>query len=60
MNFLAFALVLAAGIIGVVYAILSGWKTLPALPGWAIGALAAGVIIQETLLEWSHTIHTGP
>lgn len=53
MNFLAFLLVAFALVVGVIL-IVQSWKN---LVGWALAAVSLGVIIQETLTKWSHTIH---
>ena len=54
MNLLAFVLVLAAGLIGAVEVISSGWKS---LVGWAFVAVSAGIIFQEVFVDWTHTVH---
>lgn len=54
MNFVAFVLVVAAGVIGAIEVVTSNWKS---LTGWALITLAAGVLIQEVATSWSHTIH---
>jgi hypothetical protein len=54
MNLLAFVVVLAAGILGVVILATTTWKN---LVGWAITLLSVGVIIQEVLTKWSHSVH---
>lgn len=54
MNFVAFVLVLAAGVIGAIDVLSSQWKS---LVGWALIALSAGILI-DLCTSWSHTVHT--
>lgn len=54
MNFFAFVLVLAAGIIGAIL-VLQNWKQ--NLVGWALVCLSVGVIIQDVFVKWSHSVH---
>jgi Na+/proline symporter len=59
MNLLAFILVLAAGILGAIVAFLN-WKEKGSagfLLGLAVGLLSAGVIVNEVLTKWSHSVH---
>jgi len=53
MNFIAFLLVAFALVVGVIL-IVQNWRS---LLGWAVAALSAGVLVQETFTHWSHTIH---
>jgi hypothetical protein len=54
MNLLAFVVVLAALVLGIVILFQTGIKN---LIGWAIVLVSAGVIIQEVLTKWSHGVH---
>lgn len=54
MNFVAFVLILFAGVVGVIEIVQSQWKS---LNGWALLALSVGLIVQ-LCTTWSHTIHT--
>lgn len=58
MNFLAFVLVLAAGIIGAIVVVMD-WRTKGTafLLGLAVALLSVGVIVQDVFIKWSHTIH---
>jgi hypothetical protein len=53
MNFVAFVLVLAAGIIAAIL-VFQNWKE--NLLAWAVLCLSIGVIIQEVFITWSHSI----
>lgn len=58
MNLLAFILVLAAGVIGAIVALLN-WRekgTPGFLLGLAVTLLSAGVIVNEVLTKWSHSV----
>ncbi len=54
MNLLAFVLVLAALVLGIVILFQTGIKN---LVGWAIVLCSAGVILNEVFITWSHTVH---
>lgn len=54
MNLIAFALVLAAGILGLVDTAQHAWRS---LVGWALVALSTGIII-DLCTHLSRTVHT--
>ena len=59
MNLLAFALVLAAGILGVIVVVMN-WPakaSSPFLLGLAVALVSAGVIVQDVFVHWSKTVH---
>ena len=54
MNFLAFILVVFAGVVGLIQVVQSKAKD---FVGWALLALSVGLIVQ-LCTTWSHSIHT--
>ena len=61
MNLLAFVLVLAAAIIGVIVAGMAwqpkAWPTF--LLGLGLALCSVGVIVQDIFIHWSRTVHSG-
>lgn len=60
MNFVAFVLVLAAMILGIIVAVIARKEpsSTSFLLGVAMALVAAGVVVQDVFVKWSHTIHT--
>lgn len=54
MNLLACIFVILGGALGIAILVQTGIKS---LVGWALVALSVGILIQEVLTKWSHSVH---